>query len=174
VAEATAPRMRQTDEELRAELERRERWRSQEESRRQGVITAAQNAWRRELLDRHRDIDEQLREEGDRHQKVGLAAATAGDLNSAWAEYIQWRKADTTRQAVRGEVQNAKIQLDTDEAVLPDLRPRLGTFLEYLEAAEHPAAGNLAEDQLLELIGEMPSTYEEAKAAQDAAQQVNQ
>lgn len=149
----TAQRLAQAEAEaeaLRAEL-------AQAAADRAARLDDAQARWERDLIARHREVDQQLQARGTEHAAAFTQSARAGDLPAAYSAWIHELATRYARYAVRNEAINAENRQRTGSPVLPELTMRDSRFLERLQEEGEKAANTLGNTWADDLVGERPT-----------------
>lgn len=149
-------------EELTAELARREQAQVAEQERQARVLAEAQQAWAKDAISRHIELDQQLEEEGKKHAAAATTAAKAMDLSAAFESYSLYLATRHARARLRSHAQGAANISEYTGRILPDLSWIQPTFAEFLD--QNSPVSELGEKIAGSHTTELPTSYEEAAA----------
>jgi len=125
---------------------------TEKETRRQ----ERENAWERDLVARHLDLDVQLEAQGGQDAEAFTQAITARDLPAAFAAWISQRSTREARRIIRNEAGNAEEHQHTGHRLLPDLRHYDADLLIRLQDEAEKAATRLGAETAETLMGTRP------------------
>jgi hypothetical protein len=128
------------------------------------TIEQAQRAWREATHKAGRDRDDTLAAQEKDHYEAAVTAAEAGDLSTAYAEYVAYRQARTARRMVRTEAQSAAQFLGKEPYTRGDLSMIAITFQELIDTAADKASSFGGADLAHETTGTIPTDHAEALA----------
>lgn len=153
-------------EELTAELARREQAQIAEQERQAAVLAEAQQAWAKQVISRHIEIDQQLEDEGKQHSDTAIDAAKTMDLSKAFEAYSLYLATRHARARLRSHAQGAANISGYTGRILPDLSWIQPTFAEFLD--QNSPVSQLGEELAWTHTTEQPTSYEEATAWMEA------
>ncbi|WP_336649678.1 hypothetical protein [Kocuria rosea] len=156
---------------LREELAAIEAAEAQREQTKADAVRKAQEEQDARVLDRWRQEDERIHEEGEQAQRAAVAAVHAGDLQAAYNGYTAWLASRALRNLVRSNAHNAATRLGINSAPgLHDLRAIDYDFAGFINDNSPARVAALAADEYAARFdGTYPTSWEDLTPEQQAA-----
>ena len=157
-----------TADELRAALAVIEANEQIEQERQGSVIQEARTARAQKSYDAARSMEEELGASGSARYEAAVAAATIGDLNGAYSEFVGYLGTISARRRARSDAQSAAHVLGREPHTNADLAYRPQPFSDFIDSNLHKAVEASAEVTVTAYIEPDISDLEAATAYLEA------
>lgn len=150
-----------SNEELAAELERRQQAEQAEAARRAQAVEDAQTAWHQRIAAGAVQNEKALELKGQTAAEKATEAIKAGNLDEAFREFCIYQATRTARAMFRSQANSSYTLTGSTHPKFSDLSYTQMPFAEFLEHERSKVVSIHGEEMMLDLLGEMPTSYED-------------